>query len=161
MKQIDRFPRYEFHEGGYVISRMKKTPIIMKPIKMGGYTGVTLTRADGHVERAYLHRLICEAFHGPCPEGFQCRHLDGDKTNNAASNLAWGSAKQNATDKLAHGTSGHGEKNPMAKLTRENVLEMREIRQKTKHSYKIIAEKFGVSTMTAFRAITGQSWRNQ
>jgi len=161
MNKIDRFPRYEFHETGYVVSHMKKTPIIMKPIKMGAYTGVSLVRSDGHVEKAYLHRLICEAFHGPCPEGFQCRHLDGDKTNNQASNLTWGSAKENSADKISHGTANYGEQNPMAKLTREKVLKMRELRQSTNDSYKIIAEKFDVSTMTAFRAITGKSWGNQ
>ncbi len=34
-----------------------------------------------------LHRLICEAFHGPCPEGQECRHLDGDPSNNRPENL--------------------------------------------------------------------------
>jgi len=161
MKKIHRFPDYEFHKDGYVVSRKKKHPIIMKPIKAGSYVGLTLWRNDGHGERVYLHRIICEAFHGPCPEGMECRHLDGDKTNNAASNLAWGTKLQNENDRKKHGTTAAGESNPMAKLTRQKVSEMRKYRADTGESYRLIGLRFGVSTMTAFRAVTGQSWRGQ
>lgn len=158
MARLDRFPRYEFHQDGFVISYVKSSPRIMKPIKMGEYVGLQLKRSDGHTEKAYLHRLICEAFHGPCADGMECRHLDGDKENNRACNLAWGSKAENENDRLAHGTTPKGEKNPMAKLTREKVNEMRRCRQKTGKSYKAIGDNFGVSTMTAFRAVTGKSW---
>lgn len=161
MKRIGRFPDYEFHEDGYVVSRKKKHPIIMKPIKMGGYVGLTLCRDDNHSEKAYLHRLICEAFHGPCPKGMECRHLDGDKTNNAASNLAWGTKRQNENDRKTHGTIAAGERNPMAKLTRQKVSQMRKYRADTGESYRLIGLKFGVSAMTAFRAVAGQSWREK
>lgn len=159
MQKILRFPQYEFHEDGYVVSHTRKQPFVMKPIKMGNYVGLQLSRCDGHVEKAYLHRLICEAFHGPCPDGKECRHLDGDKTNNAASNLAWGTKLENEADRIGHGTTVRGENNPMAKLTYAKVQEIKDYRSKTGDSYRLIGLKFGVSTMTAFRAATGQSWR--
>lgn len=159
MAKIKRFPWYEFHESGYVVSNKRKQPIIMKPIRCGSYVGLALSRDDGHVEKAYLHRLICEAFHGPCPEGMECRHIDGDRTNNAASNLAWGTKFQNEDDRKRHGTTAKGENNPMAKLTRHKVAQMRKHRTDTGDSYRLIGLKFDVSTMTAFRAVTGQSWR--
>lgn len=158
MKKIDRFPDYEFHSDGFVISRVKKTPKVMSPIKMGNYVGLQLKRSDGHSEKAYLHRLICEAYNGPCPEGMECRHIDGNKNNNAASNLIWGTKDENEKDKLLHKTMLFGEKNPMAKLSENAVKDMREYRQKTGDSYAKIAEIFGVSAMTAYRAITKQSW---
>src|SRR5687768_4153912 len=37
----------------------------------------------------YVHRLVLEAFVGTCPAGRQAAHLDGDRRNNAAANLAW------------------------------------------------------------------------
>jgi len=91
----------------------------------------------------------------------ECRHLDGDKTNNNASNLKWGTKLENVGDRKAHGTTALGEANPMAKLTRDCVRQMKDYREKTGDSYRLIGIKFGVSAMTAYRAITGQSWREE
>lgn len=157
--RIARFPQYEFHASGHVVSFQKREPRTLKPIKMGAYVGLQLARADGSREKAYLHRLICEAFNGPCPAGMQCRHLDGDKTNNAAANLAWGTKAENEADKLRHGSHVNGEKNPMSVLTEETVFQMRDDRKRTGDSYAKIAARYSVSTMTAYRAITQQSWR--
>jgi DNA invertase Pin-like site-specific DNA recombinase len=87
-----------------------------------------------------------------------CRHLDGKKNNNSAINLAWGSQSQNNLDKERHGTAPHGQRNPMAKLTDEKVKLMKLRREQYGESFSRIAAKFNVSTMTAYRAITGQSW---
>lgn len=161
MKKIERFPFYEFHESGYVVSMARGRPRILKPIKMGEYMGLQLKRRDGSSEKQYLHRLIAEAYHGPAPTGFHCRHLDGDKSNNNAKNLAWGTPSQNNLDKNRHGTGISGESNPMAKLTAKAVEMMRRDRDETGDSYAKIAKRFNVSTMTAFRAITGKSWNEQ
>lgn len=50
--------------------------------------------------RAYgskkIHRLVCEAFHGPSPfPKAVVIHLDEDALNNAAENLRWGTQKEN------------------------------------------------------------------
>lgn len=43
-----------------------------------------------------VHRLVCEAFHGPPPfERAVVIHLDEDATNNRADNLKWGTQKEN------------------------------------------------------------------
>jgi hypothetical protein len=43
-----------------------------------------------------VHRLVCEAFHGPAPEGKNIvLHLDEDATNNKPCNLRWGTQKEN------------------------------------------------------------------
>jgi hypothetical protein len=157
---IDRFPNYIFCADGSVISLVKKSPRKMKPIKMGAYVGLQLGRQDGAREKQYLHRLICEAFNGPPTKGQECRHLNGDKTDNRAANLIWGSKAENEADKVAHGTSPKGERNPCAKLTESTVRAMREHRERTKDSFAKIAVEYGVSTMTAYRAVIGQSWEN-
>jgi len=158
-QQIARFPEYRFTASGRVISLIGKRPRYLKPIQMGAYVGLQLRNSDGVIVREYLHRLICEAFRGQCPDGYQCRHLDGDKSNNKADNLDWGTASQNNLDKRKHGTNPGGERNPMAKLTQDAVAQMRKVRAERGMSYARIANLFGVSTMTAFRAVTGQSWR--
>lgn len=43
-----------------------------------------------------VHRLICEAFHGPAPKDRPvCMHLDENSANNRATNLSWGTQKEN------------------------------------------------------------------
>lgn len=108
--------------------------------------------------REYVHRMVCEAFHGPAAKGMQVRHLDGNPRNNRPDNLAWGTHIENHADKLKHGTNPKGERNPMAKLTEQIVSEMREKRAKFGTPFYRIAEQYGVSTMTAYRAVNKQSW---
>lgn len=36
-----------------------------------------------------VHRLVCEAFHGPCPDLCYARHKDRDRKNNHSDNLEW------------------------------------------------------------------------
>lgn len=156
MKTIAAFPDYTFHEDGRVYSAISGR--FLKPIRMGEYLGLQLRDCQGVIRRQYLHRLIAEAFYGQCPEGQVCRHLDGDNRNNAASNLSWGTQSQNNLDKRAHGTSPDGERNPMARLTSDAVQRLRDDRDNTGASYAALAAKYGVSTMTAFRAATGRSW---
>lgn len=43
-----------------------------------------------------VHRLVCEAFHGPPPfDGAVVIHLDEDAHNNKPENLKWGTQKEN------------------------------------------------------------------
>ena len=58
--------------------------------------------------RRPVHQLVAGAFIGPRPEGQDTRHLDGNKLNNRAGNLAYGTRRQNILDAIAHGTWGHG-----------------------------------------------------
>jgi hypothetical protein len=50
-----------------------------------------------------VHQLVAEAFHGSRPDGLVIRHLDGDKMNNRATNLRYGTSSENAQDRLEHG----------------------------------------------------------
>jgi hypothetical protein len=50
-----------------------------------------------HKGKTYkVARLVCEAFHGPAPDGKPvCMHLDEDSRNNTPPNLRWGTQKEN------------------------------------------------------------------
>lgn len=69
----------------------------------GGYVLVGLRR-DGKPTTHTVHKLVLQAFVGPRPPGMECRHMDGNPTNNALSNLRWGTRKENMRDQLRHGT---------------------------------------------------------
>lgn len=53
--------------------------------------------------RALVHRLVLESFVGPCPEGWECCHNDGDPTNNRLENLRWDTRSNNGHDRVRHG----------------------------------------------------------
>lgn len=51
-----------------------------------------------------VHRLVALAFHGLPSDTQVVRHLNGNRLDNRAENLAWGSPSDNAADSIAHGT---------------------------------------------------------
>lgn len=63
-----------------------------------GYVFVTIKKKSYAV-----HRLVLEAFVGPCPPGMEARHiLVRDVTDNRLVNLAWGTRFENAQDRKRH-----------------------------------------------------------
>ena len=71
---------------------------ILKPWVSGGYQMVDLGRHNHRL----VHRLVLEAFVGPCPPGLECRHGDGNKANCDLSNLSWDTRSVNAIDRTTH-----------------------------------------------------------
>jgi hypothetical protein len=152
------YPGYLIGSHGEVMSTIKRQARILSPIRLGNYVGYQMRDATGRLRKVYRHRIVAETFYGPCPSGMECRHLDGDPTNNDVLNLRWGTPRDNAADKAAHGTQTAGESCGTAKLTAEAVRSMRAERAANGTPYKAIAAAHGVTTMTAYRAITGQCW---
>lgn len=72
-----------------------------------------------HRGRNYkVHRLICEAFHGPAPDGMDVViHLNEDALDNRPENLKWGTQKENlnAAGFIAYCRSRTGENSPRFK----------------------------------------------
>jgi hypothetical protein len=67
--------------------------------------GAYLTFSPGRGMRARVHRFICEAFHGLAKgPGIEVRHLNGNKLDNRAENLCWGTRSENNKDRINHGT---------------------------------------------------------
>ncbi len=103
-----------------------------------------------------IHRAVLMAFVGPCPNGCEARHLDGHRHHNWLTNLAWGTRVENAADKRAHGTQPRGESAGTAKLSEEQV---REIRQRIgTMSLRQLAAEYGVSHTAIRRAANRSKW---
>lgn len=80
-----------------------------------GYPRVRLTIAGGKRRSMAIHRLMAATFLPPRPSAaHEVRHLDGNKTNNAASNLKWGTRKENAEDRARHGRTSSGARHSAA-----------------------------------------------
>ena len=98
---------------------------ILKGTRSGGYVSVGLRPIGGkredHAVTFGVHRLVLLAFIGPCPEGMECRHLDGNGENNDLNNLCWGTDQENMNDRERHGMTFRGSRCTRAKLTEEDI----------------------------------------
>jgi len=102
MKTIPNFPNYSITKDGQVWSNCYKR--WLKPSKnIQGYLYVGLT-INKKQHQCRVHRLVLETYVSPCPQGMQCRHLNGNKQDNRLENLKWGTGSENAQDAVRHGT---------------------------------------------------------
>jgi len=60
-------------------------------------------RANGKRSNRLVHRLVLEAFVGPCPPGMECCHFDDNPSNNCLDNLRWGTRMENFDDRARNG----------------------------------------------------------
>ena len=67
-----------------------------------GHLKVDLRR-DGERSSRFVHRLVLEAFVGPCPDGSQCCHWNDVPDDNRLSNLRWDTPSQNLYDCVRNG----------------------------------------------------------
>lgn len=87
----------------------------------------------------------------------ECRHLDGDPSNNQLSNLCWGTSAENAADRIEHGTIGRGSVSPTAKLIEADVIAIRQLYARGMLQ-KEIAALFGLSESSTSAIINGKQW---
>lgn len=73
-----------------------------------GYPSVRIT-IGGKRTRYAVHVLVAKHHLPPRPSPqHEVRHLDGNKMNPSASNLAWGTRQENADDREIHGRTSRG-----------------------------------------------------
>lgn len=167
-RQIPGFPRYAVDENGTVLSVCGHVKERTKPwsearrltptANRWGYLTVQLCHG-GRIYLKRVHVLVLTTFVGPCPDGMQSRHLDGDKRNNRLSNLAWGTAFQNYQDMQLHGTNPHGERHGNAKLTEGAVRKIRE-RRGNGEILRVLAADFHVHFGTISKVARDESWKH-
>ena len=153
---------YQVSDAGRVkrIKRYRATPGIKKPtLGKNGYF-VTWLWKHNTAKLLYVHRLVCAAFHGEPQPGHCCNHKDGNRLNNHPSNLEWMTLSQNECHAIAYlGKSNAGERNGQSKLTEEQVLEMRKLRDKG-YTHQRLGNLFGVGRKTAGDIVNRKRWRH-
>lgn len=128
----------------------------LKTRARGPYRMVTLS-VDGKPLYRLVHRLVLEGFVGPCPEGCEARHLNGDGADNRLDNLQWGTPAENAADQAQHGTRPRKERHGSAKLTEAQVVEIRR-RAANGDLHRVIADDFPVSRRMVGKIVAGKAW---
>lgn len=163
--KVPDFPEYrvstsgdvQSHKWGYWHSLAQQTlpPQAGRP----GYKRVKLNK-DGKTYFRLVHRLVLEAFVGPCPEGCEARHFpDSNPQNNHLSNLSWSSLSTNQLDRLKDKTDIRGTKNHNNyNLTEEKVIRIRELHEQGV-SYTRLAKRFQTSRSNAKAICKRRSWK--
>lgn len=131
-------------EDGYIYST-KQMKILRKLVssKSNSGTGYYQVSIDG--KSRLVHRLVYEAFKGKIEIGKVVSHLDGNKYNNKPENLTSETQKENLSRKLIHGTDDRGFKNSRAKITEEQLKEIKTLLENKNLTHEKIGNKFGVS----------------
>ena len=169
---------YEVSNLGNV--RRKKGTSHLKPKKLkhmfdkDGYRRVNLKiKQKSHTK--IIHRLLAEAFIPNPKNKPQVNHKDGNKKNNDLSNLEWvtlSENRQHAYDTgLQNSESRRGEKNNFSKLTKKDVLKIRQLyssdlRGVKKENYKgrmtmkMIGKKYNISQTNVSSIVNKKIWKH-
>lgn len=117
-------------------------------------------RREGALKGALVHRLVCEAFHGPCPPDKQhCAHRDGNPENNRADNLRWATVRENSEDARRHGTLLQGEASNLSRLTEADVLEIRRRSAAGATGYRL-AKDYKMSATGIYKILHRENWKH-
>ena len=133
----------------------------LKPVLTNsGYVNINLITGndkDRIVKR--VHRLVAELFI-PNPDGKdEVNHIDGNKQNNRADNLEWVTRNENEQHAYDTGliTILKGSERPLAKLTENDVIKIRE--EYAKGCLQIeLASKYGVARQTISSIVNRKAW---
>ena len=139
---VRSIPRKVSYGSGKAYRRIKERVLSSNPGNHG-YPSVMLSK-EGNKKLCTVHRLVMLAFVGPCPDGHEVAHADGNRLNPRLENLRYATRSENAADAIAHGTATRGHKNGGAKLAPEQVIAIRNDRRRL----SIIATEYGVSKAT-------------
>lgn len=155
--------RYEVSSCGDIRSVMRGRGAVFGRIRKlsdhaMGYKSVSLWKA-GKGRTHLVHRLVAEAFLGPVPKYCEVNHKNGDKTDNRVENLEYVTRPHNIQHAMATGLMNIvGTDNPSAKLTENQVRQIKERHMPGKYGYKRLAAEFGVTWEAIRNIIKGRAW---
>jgi HNH endonuclease/NUMOD4 motif-containing protein len=109
-----------------------------------------------------VHLLVARAFLGPCPEGHEANHKDGDLDNNRISNLEYVTPSQNVRHSLdVLGVKrAQGSRHGGARLTEELVRALRAEYAQGDVTGAALARRVGVHQVTMSHMLIGRTWRH-
>jgi hypothetical protein len=150
--------RYSVTEDGAVLSLGR--PMKARP-NLHGYLWVNLSE-KGVVRARSIQSLVAEAFIGPRPPGHQVGHLNGQRQDNRADNLAYRTSAENEADKIAHGTALRGERNHQTTLRNDQIamIRARYRKRSATDGAAAIARELGVGATAIRYIVNGKTWKS-
>jgi HNH endonuclease len=166
-RPIPGFPGYQVGDDGSIWGkrlsrfRIRKNWRKMSPSPdKDGYLKLILCRDDRTKRYVRLHDIILEVFVGPCPAGMVGAHENGVRNDCRLSNLRWDTQKNNIADKWKHGTYQIGEKASNARLTAEQVREIRRRWAAGGITQVALGKEYGVANVTICAIVTRRIWKH-
>lgn len=172
-RAIDGFPGYKISNTGSVMSCILRGPgrrygdkwynLAVHINKRDSRFYVSLRKENHKRYRISLHILLLSTFVGPCPDGLECRHLNGNCQDNRIENLCWGTHRENMGDKAVHGTQCQGESIPFSKLKEEEVYQIRELyrnRKVNKMTLATIGRKYNINAANVCMIGKRKTWKH-
>lgn len=119
--------------------------------------GYGILRFNGR--RQYAHRAMCTIVHGEPPTPVHYAAHSCGKGHEGCVNprhLRWATPKENQADMIAHGNSPRGERNGHAKLSEDDVRQIKSMIGVV--PYRSLADRFGVSASLVHQIKKGRAW---
>jgi hypothetical protein len=154
------------YEQNYEVSDYGRVRSIARPACAGGLLALSPTKQGyartslwqrGKRASFLVHRLVLEAFNGPCPNGLEAAHLNGNRSDNALSNLIWATRKENHSHKIIHGTQQFGSSCYNAKLSDDSAREIRRLRGIVAGAE--LSRRYNIAASIVSAIQLGKSWR--
>lgn len=154
MKQMERF-----------FSRVDKAS---HPDGCWLWTGNRMLNGYGRYGQRTAHRLSYEMHHGPIRDGLMVCHRCGNRACVNPEHLYAGTARDNARDMIEHGTptqvltrnknAKRGAENVLAKLTDDEVREIRRLYAEGGHTLSALGKMFGVAATNIHSIVRRHTW---
>jgi hypothetical protein len=116
------------------------------------------SQGGGHSSLA--HRVAYRLFVGPIPPGMHVLHRCDNPACVNLDHLFLGTHVDNMADKKAKGRDAVGERVGSSRLTEKKVMEMRSLYAAGERSRCRLAKAFGVDPKTAWKVVTGRTWKH-
>ena len=158
-KKIKGYENYLISDRGRVYNYKYKK--FRKLGNVRGYHQVDLCK-NGVMKTLAIHRLVALAFIPNPGNKRTVNHIDGCKTNNHISNLEWNTQKENVQHSWSSGLAKpkKGIKHGMAKLSEDQVLEIRRLHKTGDYSYRALGKMFGVHYSLIGYIVNRKNWQH-
>ena len=122
-----------------------------------GYQQVILRR-NGERSGCRIHSLVALVFIGSKPVDKEVAHNNGNSIDNSLCNIRYATRKENAEDRIRHGTSARGSQATNVKLDELNVRAIKRFLSEGNTPQSVIAKRYGVSQSTISYIRSGRNW---
>lgn len=161
-RHIPDFPGYAGSDDGRIWSAKRHRPWRQLKARIVGtrtrYGSVALY-AKGHASNFLIQRLVLSLFVGPCPDGMEACHADGNSMNNVLSNVRWDTPQHNRDDMHRHGTDSEGSRNSQAKIDETIAYSIR-TRRLAGARIRVLCADYHLSCSQVKRILTYKNWHS-
>lgn len=146
---------YKISNTGKIKNKKNK---ILKTVIINGYHFIRLFKNKKYKQYS-VSRLVLTVFDRPAKPREEAAHFpENNKNNNNINNLCWLTHKENEKHKIKHNTKLIGNKHGMSKLSENEILEIRKLKNKLTHLK--ISKKFNISRQHVTAIINNIYWKH-